>query len=99
MHFLAGHAINSVKSRLHKQRIGFITPHPIQAAEDKQRGCCQILDALDSKNSMAAKASAMPAGFLERFAEQFEDESLPEIISEISECNNCVPESAIAISF
>ena len=46
------------------------------------------MSALNSGNGIGqinSTAVAMPPGFLERFAEQFEEDTLPQIVSELSE--------------
>ena len=56
----------------------------LQTAETRERGANQILDALERRDGlgqMRTGAAEMPPGFLERFAEEFETESLPGIIT------------------
>lgn len=62
-------------------------PLGLQTPEEESLGCRQILAAMDCKAgvSSAAEAAPMPAGFLESFAEQFEQESLPEIVSTLGD--------------
>ena len=55
----------------------------VQTPEARARGAKQLLDAMDRSKGLGpmTSSSAMPPGFLERFAAQYEEEGLAEIVA------------------
>ena len=55
----------------------------VQTPEARARGAKQLLDAMDRNKGLGpmTSSSAMPPGFLERFAAQYEEEGLAEIMA------------------
>jgi len=56
----------------------------LQTAESQERGANQILDALEQRDGlgqMSSSSTEMPSGFLERFAEEYEKESLSDVVA------------------
>ncbi len=60
----------------------------LQDPSSQERGARQILDALEQRDGlgqMRSSSTAMPSGFLERFAEEYEQESLPGIVATLGD--------------
>jgi len=61
---------------------------PVQEVTSQKRGANKILDALEQREGvgqMRSGSAEMPPGFLERFAEEYEKESLPEIVATLGD--------------